>query len=117
MRMVVVTVMMMMVVKIMMMMVMTMLIMMATTMMIMMMTMTMLMMMVVTMTTTMTMRLTMLISVCVCRDQRNVRRMHTAVRLNEAIVEKSHEAKLVMLNLPGPPKRESGEQNCILSSS
>jgi len=33
-----------------------------------------------------------------------VRRMHTAVRLNEVIVEKSHEAKLVILNLPSPPK-------------
>ena len=30
--------------------------------------------------------------------------MHTAVRLNERIVEKSHEAKLVILNLPSPPK-------------
>lgn len=30
--------------------------------------------------------------------------MHTAVRLNEAIVNKSHEAKLVILNLPSPPK-------------
>ena len=38
--------------------------------------------------------------------------MHTAVRLNEAIVEKSHAAKLVILNLPGPPRHESGEQNC-----
>ena len=34
----------------------------------------------------------------------NVRRMHTAVKLNEAIVNKSHEAKLVILNLPSPPK-------------
>lgn len=30
--------------------------------------------------------------------------MHTAVRLNEAIVSKSHDAKLVILNLPSPPK-------------
>ena len=48
------------------------------------------------------------------RDQQNVRRMHTAVRLNEAIVEKSHDAKLVILNLPGPPRNESAEENCIL---
>ncbi|XP_011496527.1 PREDICTED: solute carrier family 12 member 4 [Ceratosolen solmsi marchali] len=34
----------------------------------------------------------------------NVRRMHTAVKLNEVIVNKSHEAQLVILNLPGPPK-------------
>ena len=30
--------------------------------------------------------------------------MHTAVKLNEVIVAKSHEAKLVILNLPSPPK-------------
>lgn len=37
-------------------------------------------------------------------ENSNVRRMHTAVKLNEAIVAKSHDAKLVILNLPGPPK-------------
>lgn len=37
-------------------------------------------------------------------ENSNVRRMHTAVKLNESIVNKSHEAKLVLLNLPGPPK-------------
>jgi potassium/chloride transporter 4/5/6 len=37
-------------------------------------------------------------------ENSNVRRMHTAVKLNESIVSKSHEAKLVLLNLPGPPK-------------
>lgn len=47
-----------------------------------------------------------------CSDSSNVRRMHTAVRLNEAIVERSHAAKLVILNLPGPPKHQAGEQNC-----
>lgn len=44
-------------------------------------------------------------------DQKNVRRMHTAVRLNEVIIQKSHEAKLVILNLPAPPKNEAGELN------
>ncbi|OWF50135.1 Solute carrier family 12 member 6 [Mizuhopecten yessoensis] len=44
-------------------------------------------------------------------DQRNVRRMHTAVRLNEVIIEKSHESQLVILNLPAPPKTEAGELN------
>ncbi|CAB4064973.1 SLC12A4_6 [Lepeophtheirus salmonis] len=38
------------------------------------------------------------------RESSNVRRMHTAVRLNEVIVNKSHDAKLVILNLPSPPK-------------
>lgn len=37
-------------------------------------------------------------------DEANVRRMHTAVKLNEVIVNKSHSAKLVVLNLPGLPR-------------
>ncbi|KAK6642647.1 hypothetical protein RUM43_004149 [Polyplax serrata] len=37
-------------------------------------------------------------------DEGNVRRMHTAVKLNEVIVNKSYEAQLVILNLPSPPK-------------
>ncbi|XP_046563365.1 solute carrier family 12 member 4-like isoform X6 [Haliotis rubra] len=44
-------------------------------------------------------------------DTRNVRRMHTAVRLNEHIVEKSHDAQLVILNLPAPPKSSAGEES------
>ena len=40
----------------------------------------------------------------ISRESGNVRRMHTAVKLNEVIVAKSHEAKLVILNLPSPPK-------------
>lgn len=51
------------------------------------------------------------------RDQSNVRRMHTAVKLNEVIVNKSHEAKLVLLNMPGPPRNPEGDENCILSES
>lgn len=47
-------------------------------------------------------------------DTQNVRRMHTAVRLNEVIVEKSHEARLVIINLPGVPKSSAGDENCIL---
>jgi potassium/chloride transporter 4/5/6 len=40
--------------------------------------------------------------------------MHTAVKLNEVIVNKSHDAQLVILNLPGPPKDTSLEReaNC-----
>lgn len=50
----------------------------------------------------------------VCRDQSNVRRMHTAVKLNEVIVTRSHDARLVLLNMPGPPKNNEGDENCIL---
>ncbi|XP_041946681.1 solute carrier family 12 member 5 isoform X1 [Alosa sapidissima] len=44
-------------------------------------------------------------------NQSNVRRMHTALRLNNVIVKKSSEAKLVLLNMPGPPKNRSGDEN------
>ncbi|XP_036388906.1 solute carrier family 12 member 5b [Megalops cyprinoides] len=44
-------------------------------------------------------------------NQSNVRRMHTAMRLNEVITKKSQEAKLVLLNMPGPPKNRTGEEN------
>uniref|UniRef100_A0A8C7ALF1 Solute carrier family 12 member 6 n=1 Tax=Neovison vison TaxID=452646 RepID=A0A8C7ALF1_NEOVI len=44
-------------------------------------------------------------------DHSNVRRMHTAVKLNEVIVNKSHEAKLVLLNMPGPPRNPEGDEN------
>lgn len=47
-------------------------------------------------------------------DHSNVRRMHTAVKLNEVIVNKSHEARLVLLNMPGPPRNPEGDENCIL---
>lgn len=51
------------------------------------------------------------------RDEDNVRRMHTAVKLNEVIVSKSRDAQLVIFNLPGPPKdtKLERESNCILS--
>ncbi|XP_066558303.1 solute carrier family 12 member 5 [Amia ocellicauda] len=44
-------------------------------------------------------------------NQSNVRRMHTALRLNEVIIKKSQEAKLVLLNMPGPPKNRKGDEN------
>ncbi|KAL6118366.1 slc12a6 [Pungitius sinensis] len=44
-------------------------------------------------------------------DHSNVRRMHTAVKLNEVIVNKSHEARLVLLNMPGPPRNTEGDEN------
>uniref|UniRef100_A0A8C1PB86 Solute carrier family 12 member 5a n=1 Tax=Cyprinus carpio TaxID=7962 RepID=A0A8C1PB86_CYPCA len=47
----------------------------------------------------------------VFRNQSNLRRMHTALRLNEVIIKKSQEARLVLLNMPGPPKNRSGDEN------
>lgn len=49
-------------------------------------------------------------------DEDNVRRMHTAVKLNEVIVSRSRDAQLVIFNLPGPPKdtKLERESNCIL---
>ncbi|XP_028987423.1 solute carrier family 12 member 7-like isoform X2 [Betta splendens] len=41
----------------------------------------------------------------------NVRRMHTAVKLNEVVVKKSCESHLVLLNMPGPPKNKKGDEN------
>lgn len=53
---------------------------------------------------------------CNCRDEGNVKRMHTALKLNEVITNKSSDAKLVIFNLPGPPKDSAvdRESNCIL---
>uniref|UniRef100_A0A669D4T4 Solute carrier family 12 member 6 n=1 Tax=Oreochromis niloticus TaxID=8128 RepID=A0A669D4T4_ORENI len=44
-------------------------------------------------------------------DHSNVRRMHTAVKLNEVIVNRSHDARVVLLNMPGPPKNTEGDEN------
>jgi potassium/chloride transporter 4/5/6 len=38
--------------------------------------------------------------------------MNTSVKLNELIVQKSHDAQLVIINLPGPPKAQEDEENC-----
>lgn len=47
-------------------------------------------------------------------DENNVRRMHTALTLNEAILKRSKSAKLVIINLPGAPKASTAEaeNNC-----
>lgn len=52
---------------------------------------------------------------CQTRNQSNVRRMHTAVKLNEVVVNKSQGAQLVLLNMPGPPRNRGGDENCILN--
>ncbi|XP_062847279.1 solute carrier family 12 member 7 isoform X2 [Trichomycterus rosablanca] len=44
-------------------------------------------------------------------NQANVRRMHTAVKLNEVVLNKSQGAQLVLLNMPGPPKNRGGDEN------
>lgn len=41
--------------------------------------------------------------------------MHTAVKLNEVVVNKSQGAHLVLLNMPGPPRNRGGDENCILN--
>lgn len=40
--------------------------------------------------------------------------MHTAIKLNEVVVNRSQGAHLVLLNMPGPPKNRGGDENCIL---
>ena len=47
------------------------------------------------------------------RMEENVRRMNTSVKLNEMIVTKSHDAALVIVNLPSPPQQAGDEENCI----
>ncbi|XP_056376160.1 solute carrier family 12 member 7 isoform X2 [Hyla sarda] len=44
-------------------------------------------------------------------NQSNVRRMHTAVKLNEVVLNRSQHAQLVLLNMPGPPKNKKGDEN------
>ncbi|KAM4728483.1 solute carrier family 12 member 7-like [Anableps anableps] len=44
-------------------------------------------------------------------NQSNVRRMHTAVKLNEVVVKNSKDSELVLLNMPGPPKNKKGDEN------
>ncbi|XP_014853063.1 PREDICTED: solute carrier family 12 member 7-like isoform X2 [Poecilia mexicana] len=44
-------------------------------------------------------------------NQSNVRRMHTAVKLNEVVKKKSKGSELVLLNMPGPPRNKKGDEN------
>lgn len=46
-----------------------------------------------------------------CRNQSNVRRMHTAVKLNGVVLSRSRGAQLVLLNMPGPPRNRQGDEN------
>ncbi|KFD56445.1 hypothetical protein M514_02549 [Trichuris suis] len=44
-------------------------------------------------------------------DREKVRKMNTAMKLNEAIKEKSSDSQLIILNLPRPPKMRRGLPN------
>uniref|UniRef100_A0A915Q144 Solute carrier family 12 member 6 n=1 Tax=Setaria digitata TaxID=48799 RepID=A0A915Q144_9BILA len=44
-------------------------------------------------------------------EQRVIREVHSAVRLNRKILEKSSASALIVLNLPEPPKKESALSN------
>ena len=57
---------------------------------------------------------TLSLSLSLSREE-NLLRMNTSVKLNELIVEKSHDASLVIVNLPAPPSNPGKEENCILS--
>uniref|UniRef100_F1KS71 Sodium/chloride cotransporter 3 n=2 Tax=Ascaris TaxID=6251 RepID=F1KS71_ASCSU len=46
-------------------------------------------------------------------DRSKVHKMHTAVRLNEIIIENSLNSQLVLLNLPKPPIRKEGLEDYI----
>jgi potassium/chloride transporter 4/5/6 len=41
------------------------------------------------------------------RTESSMRKMHSAVRLNQQIQERSRDAKLVLINLPSPPPKQS----------
>ncbi len=41
------------------------------------------------------------------RTESSMRKMHSAVRLNQQIRERSRDAKLVLINLPSPPPNQS----------
>jgi len=49
------------------------------------------------------------------RDEGNVRRMDTAIKMNKLVQEKSMGSKLIMINLPKPPTSDEKEFICIFS--
>ena len=48
------------------------------------------------------------------RDEKNVKAMDAAEKLNTVVIEKSSESKLVFINLPAPPHVKSPQKfyNC-----
>jgi potassium/chloride transporter 4/5/6 len=43
----------------------------------------------------------------ISRTESSMRKMHSAVRLNQQIRARSHDAKLVLINLPSPPSKHT----------
>ena len=58
-------------------------------------------------------QLLLLWHICTRSDSQNMRRMTTAIRLNQVIRQHSTDAKLIIVNMPKPPKDEDGEKSCI----
>ena len=50
----------------------------------------------------------------VIRKEKNLRRMNTAVKLNQLVKDRSKGTQLLVINLPGPPSDENDWQHCIL---
>ena len=48
------------------------------------------------------------------RDNKNVKKMHSAEKLNSKIREMSQSSSLVLINMPNLPKNVEGEMSCIL---
>lgn len=56
-------------------------------------------------------------TVCIfffCSDEGNVRRMDTAMKINKLVRDKSEDSRLLMINLPKPPRSTDKELICIL---
>ena len=50
----------------------------------------------------------------ICRKEENLRRMNTAVKLNQLVKDRSKGTQLLVINLPGAPADESDWLHCIL---
>ena len=48
------------------------------------------------------------------RKEKNLRRMNTAVKLNQLVKDRSSGTQLLVINLPGAPAEENDWLHCIL---